>query len=79
MSTAREIAQNAMAEGMPTVSTEDGRFYAASDFTTALSQPDWRIYWVSGKLRGWLLRFAGKDAEVKAKAIAMILNAEDTS
>jgi hypothetical protein len=39
-----------------------------------LSPPDWRIYWVDGKEEGWLMRFVGEDAEVKAKAVAIILN-----
>lgn len=63
-------------DNCPTVNADGRRFYAASNFTTVFEPPDWRIYWVDGKTDGWLLRIVGPDAEVKAKAIAMILSAE---
>lgn len=76
----KAIVEDIPAAGnQPVVNTEQRRFYAASNFSTQFSGPDWRIYWVDGKAEGWLLRFTGRDAEIKAKAIAMILSAENTS
>jgi hypothetical protein len=63
---------------LPTVHTDNENVYAPSNFSTFLDPPDWRIYWVGAdKSNGWLIRFVGSDAEIKAKAISMILNAKD--
>jgi hypothetical protein len=52
--------------------------FGASNFTTMLGGKDWRVYYITaGGSEGWLLRITGADAEVKAKAIAMILNGHD--
>jgi hypothetical protein len=55
-----------------TVSADGRAFYAASQFTDS----DCRIYEIDGDSERWVLRLTGPDAETKAEAIAMILNAE---
>jgi hypothetical protein len=80
MTSVRDAVQRGMPGNLPEVRTGDRLFYAASQFTTLMGGHDWRIYWMhQDGGEGWLLRFTGPDAEIKAKAISMILNAEDTS
>ena len=62
--------------GPAVVESDGGHFYAPSMFDTN----DWRVYEINyhNAKERWVICFTGKDAEAKAKAVSMILNAEST-
>ncbi len=61
---------------MMTIDTDDPREFITMNYSSFLSPPEWRIYRVvAGTHDGEeLLRLTGRMAEVKAKAIVLILN-----